>query len=150
MDRMRGFGRLRPGTHEVAITRRSETMMETASKAVAVVIGLVLSALVVIAVGPALAQTPIAPSIGGGQPTELQVPPPAMTGDAKRVEGKIQAVREDTVTLADGTQLTIPANQSRQREDLKPGASVKASFVEKGGQKVVTSIQVEPKGYGCC
>jgi hypothetical protein len=122
-------------------------MMEMASKAVAVVIGLMLSALVVMAVGPALAQTPVAPS---AQAPALQGPPPIMTGNAKRVEGKIQEVTGNTVTLADGTKLTIPANQSGQRDDLKPGASVKASFEEKGGQKVVTSIQVEPKGYGCC
>jgi Protein of unknown function (DUF1344) len=122
-------------------------MMEMASKAVAVVIGLMLSALVVMAVGPALAQTPVAPS---AQAPALQGPPPIMTGNAKRVEGKIQEVTGNTVTLADGTKLTIPANQSVQRDDLKPGASVKASFEEKGGQKVVTSIQVEPKGYGCC
>jgi Protein of unknown function (DUF1344) len=125
-------------------------MIGMSGKAVAVAIGLMLSALVVMAVGPALAQTPVAPSAGGAQTPALQVPPPAMTGDAKRVEGKIQEVTGDTVTLADGTKLTIPANRSGQRDDLKPGASVKASFEEKGGQKVVTSIQVEPKGYGCC
>jgi Protein of unknown function (DUF1344) len=125
-------------------------MIGMSGKAVAVAIGLMLSALVVMAVGPALAQTPVAPSAGGAQTPALQVPPPAMTGDAKRVEGKIQEVTGNTVTLADGTKLTIPANRSGQRDDLKPGASVKASFEEKGGQKVVTSIQVEPKGYGCC
>jgi hypothetical protein len=125
-------------------------MIGMSGKAVAVAIGLMLSALVVMAVGPALAQTPVAPSAGGAQTPALQVPPPAMTGDAKRVEGKIQEVTGDTVTLADGTKLTMPANRSGQRDDLKPGASVKASFEEKGGQKVVTSIQVEPKGYGCC
>jgi hypothetical protein len=54
-------------------------------------------------------------------------------------------VTGDTVTLADGTALTIPTNlTSVRRSDLKPGASVKASYEDKSGQKVVTSIEVEP------
>jgi hypothetical protein len=60
------------------------------------------------------------------------------------VEGKIANVSGAKVTLADGTELMIPADVKVQRADLKPGATVKASFEERVGQKVVTAIAVEP------
>ena len=119
-------------------------MARVSGKAVAVVIGLMLSALVVLAVGTTLAQTPVAPSAGVQAPTP-QVPPPAKTSQAKQVQGTIKNVVGDTVTLADGTQLTIPASRSGQRDDLKPGMQIKARYEEKGDQKVVTSIQVQRK-----
>jgi hypothetical protein len=62
------------------------------------------------------------------------------------VEGKIVNVSGAKVTLADGTELMIPSTVKVQRADLKPGATVKASFEERGGQggqKVVTAIAVE-------
>jgi len=37
----------------------------------------------------------------------------------------------------------IPSGVKVQRADLKPGATVKASFEVRGGQKVVTAIVVE-------
>ncbi len=46
------------------------------------------------------------------------------------------------VTLEDGTQLTIPPTVKVQREALKEGAIVQASFEQRGGQNVVTQIQV--------
>jgi hypothetical protein len=62
----------------------------------------------------------------------------------KQIEGKIQKVAGNKVTLTDGTELTIPASVKVQQKDLKPGATVKASYEEKGGQKVVTNLQVQP------
>jgi hypothetical protein len=59
------------------------------------------------------------------------------------VEGKIVNVSGAKVTLADGTELMSPSSVKVQRADLKPGATVKASFEERGGQKVVTAIAVE-------
>jgi hypothetical protein len=47
------------------------------------------------------------------------------------------------VTLEDGMQLMIPPTVQVAREDLKPGADVQASYEDKGGQKVVTSIEVQ-------
>ena len=47
------------------------------------------------------------------------------------------------VTLADGIDRMIPSDVKVQRSDLMPGATVKASFEERGGQKVVTAIPVE-------
>ncbi len=69
--------------------------------------------------------------------------PPAAQG-GQMVEGKIAKVIGAKLTLADGTVLIIPSDVKVQRADLKPGATVKASFEELGGQKVVTAIAVEP------
>jgi len=65
---------------------------------------------------------------------------------AEEVQGKIKSfdAAANTVVLEDGTQLMIPATMKVERQALKPGASVKASFEEKGGQKVATSIAVMP------
>jgi len=60
------------------------------------------------------------------------------------VEGTIAKVSGAKVTLADGTELMIPSDVRVQRADLKPGATVKASFQQQGAQKVVTAIVVEP------
>lgn len=76
-----------------------------------------------------------------------QTPPGAPgAGRAMQVEGKIKSVDPSgrMVTLEDGTQLTIPPALNISRETLKEGAIVKASFEERGGQKVVTSMQVQP------
>jgi len=64
---------------------------------------------------------------------------------AGEVEGKIQSVDPSgrVVTLEDGTQLTIPDNVRVQRDALKEGAMVKASFEEKNGQKIVINIEVK-------
>lgn len=67
---------------------------------------------------------------------------------AADVQGKIKAVdpspKGHMVTLDDGTKLVIPAALKIQRQDLRPGANVKASFEEQNGQKVATSIQLMP------
>jgi hypothetical protein len=48
------------------------------------------------------------------------------------------------VTLDDGTMLTIPPTLKVEKQALKPGTSVKASYEEKGGQKVATAFMVMP------
>src|SRR5262249_15932980 len=62
------------------------------------------------------------------------------------VEGKIKSVDPSgkIVTLDDGTQLTIPQIVAGEMKVLQPGASVKASYEEKDGQKVATSFMVMP------
>ncbi|MBI2526441.1 MAG: DUF1344 domain-containing protein [Candidatus Rokubacteria bacterium] len=67
---------------------------------------------------------------------------PAWAAD---IEGKIKSVDPAgrLVTLEDGTQLVIPATLKVARQELKPGASVKATFQDQGGQKMVTAIQVQ-------
>ena len=81
-------------------------------------------------------------------PVLAQGTAPAMSqtqaGQGHLVEGKIAKASGAKLTLADGTVLMIPSDVKVQRADLKPGATVKASFEELGGQKVVTAIVVEP------
>ncbi len=62
------------------------------------------------------------------------------------VQGKIKSVDQSgrMLTLQDGTQLMIPATVRINRQDLTPGADVKASYEDKGDQKVVTAIEVHP------
>jgi len=62
------------------------------------------------------------------------------------VQGKIKSVDQTgrMLTLEDGTQLMIPATVRINRQDLTPGADVKASYEDKGNQKVVTTIEVQP------
>jgi len=66
-------------------------------------------------------------------------------GGTMEVEGVIRSVDPSgrLVTLEDGTQLTIPPALNVRREALREGAIVKASFEERGGQKIVTSMQVQ-------
>ena len=68
--------------------------------------------------------------------------PPAVA--RMEVGGKIKSVDPagKTVLLEDGTRLLIPASVSVDSAALKAGAMVKATVEEKGGQKVVTAIQV--------
>lgn len=68
---------------------------------------------------------------------------PAATAKAE-VSGKIKSVDPAgrTVLLEDGTRLMIPGSVNVDPAALKAGATVKASVEDKGGQKVVTAIQV--------
>lgn len=63
---------------------------------------------------------------------------------AADVQGKIKAVDPSgrVVVFEDGTQIMIPPTLAVERGDLKPGADVKASYEERNGQKVATSIHV--------
>jgi len=65
---------------------------------------------------------------------------------AAEVQGKIKSVDPSghMVTLDDGTQLTLPPTLTVEKQSLKPGASVKASYEEKDGQKIATSFMVLP------
>lgn len=73
----------------------------------------------------------------------MALAPVAWAGD---VQGKIKSVDPSgkMVTLDDGTQLTIPPTIKLEKQALKPGANVKASYEEKDGQKVATSFMVMP------
>lgn len=61
------------------------------------------------------------------------------------VEGKIKSYDQTSnmLTLEDGTQISVPADVKVERDQLKAGASVKASFEDKNGKKTATSIQVK-------
>ena len=61
---------------------------------------------------------------------------------AEEVSGKIQKVdpQERTIVLEDGTQLWLAEGVST--DALQEGATVKASYEERDGKKVVTEIEV--------
>jgi Cu/Ag efflux protein CusF len=61
------------------------------------------------------------------------------------VQGKVKSwdSAAGTVTLEDGTMLSVPAS-IKERANIKEGATVKASFDEKDGKKVVSKIEVGP------
>lgn len=65
------------------------------------------------------------------------------------IQGTIRSVDPDggVVVLEDGTRLTIPASLRPHRDALKEGATVKVSYEERGGEKVVTSIEVRPENW---
>ena len=66
---------------------------------------------------------------------------------AAEVTGTVQAVDPagKSVTLDNGTTLMIPATAKVDRKALTPGADVKASYQERDGHKVASSIQIAPK-----
>ena len=66
---------------------------------------------------------------------------------AAEVTGTVQAVDPagKSVTLDNGTTLMIPATAKVDRKALTPGAEVKASYQERDGHKVASSIQIAPK-----
>lgn len=61
---------------------------------------------------------------------------------AKEVQGAVKSVdaAKKVVTLEDGTMLMV--SDAAQLKELKPGTKIKASYDEKGGQKVTTHIEV--------
>jgi Cu/Ag efflux protein CusF len=63
---------------------------------------------------------------------------------AKSIEGKVMAVDPSgkSLTLDDGTKLTIPESVKFSKADLKPGAAVKAAYEERDGQKILTTLEV--------
>jgi Cu/Ag efflux protein CusF len=67
----------------------------------------------------------------------------SMAAWAGEVAGKIQAVdsAERVITLDDGTKLWVA--EGIAIDNLKEGAKVKASYEERDGKNVVTSIDVE-------
>ena len=66
---------------------------------------------------------------------------------AQTIQGKIMSVDPSgkMVTLLDGTKLMIPPDVKVKRDALKEGVTVKATFEQKDGQNVVTSLVVHPK-----
>lgn len=63
---------------------------------------------------------------------------------AAEVEGTVKSVdvSGEIVTLEDGTTLVLAPTSSVDREALKPGAHVKASYDSKDGKNMVTIIEV--------
>jgi hypothetical protein len=72
-----------------------------------------------------------------------QVPDPAASAST-RITGKVKSVDGPVLTLTDGVQLVFFPGFTEQHGELKPGASIKASYAETAGRKVATSIHVDP------
>jgi Cu/Ag efflux protein CusF len=100
------------------------------------VLAVFLVASLVFTVGEPLAQQQPAPGAAPGAA--------APAGQEKSVEGKIKSWDAATgmLTLDDGTQISVPATV-KEREKIKEGASVKASYSVTGGKNVAKSIQVQ-------
>lgn len=62
---------------------------------------------------------------------------------AEEIQGTIKSVDEAAraITLDDGTQVWVA--EGIPMDKLKEGASVKASYEERDGKKVATSVEVE-------
>lgn len=94
-----------------------------------------------------LAAVPIAGALDvyaqGGPPA-----PPQMSPGAKSMQHEVRGMIKELdpsgrmLTLDDGTQLTIPSNVQLPG-NIKEGAIVRASFEERAGQKVITSLEVQ-------
>src|SRR5215472_8882437 len=74
--------------------------------------------------------------------------PPAATapaGTEMSIDGTVKSLDASgkMLTLQDGTQLMIPADVKISRTELKAGATVRVSYEEKGGQKVVKTLEVQ-------
>lgn len=76
---------------------------------------------------------------------QQQPAPGAAAGQEKSVEGKIKSWDAATgmLTLADGTQISVPPTVKLERDKIKEGASVKASYEVMGGKNVAKSVQVQ-------
>lgn len=64
---------------------------------------------------------------------------------AADIEGKVKTWDPTTkmITLEDGTQLSVAADAKMMGDPVKQGSTVKASYNEKDGKKVVTQIEVK-------
>jgi hypothetical protein len=65
---------------------------------------------------------------------------------AAEIEGKVKSVDVTgrMVTLEDGTMLTLSPGAKVDQRALQSGTEVKASYEEKNGKKMATSIEVRP------
>ena len=64
---------------------------------------------------------------------------------AADIEGKVKTWDPATkmITLEDGTQLSVAAEAKMKGDQVKESSTVKASYDEKDGKKVVTQIEVK-------
>jgi len=101
-------------------------------------------ALSILGSAPAWAQ--MTPSAQNKPPAMDKAPAQSTKPEAKEIQGTIKSVdrTKKTVTLEDGTTLAIPASVKVTPDALKEGAKVNATYVEQGGQRVVTSLKVQP------
>lgn len=83
--------------------------------------------------------TPSTPDQAG--PPAQVAPSDSGAPEAKEVQGKVKSLDRSN---KDGTKLMIPESIKVTPGALKKGAMIIATYEEKDGQKVVTSILVQP------
>jgi hypothetical protein len=93
--------------------------------------------------GPAYAQDTQDAPMPVPHPDPKQVPEPAASASTQ-ITGKVKSVDGTLLTLTDGVQLVFFPGFTEQHGELKPGATIKASYAETAGRKVATSIRVDP------
>ena len=93
--------------------------------------------------GPAYAQDTQGVPMPVPHADPKQVPEPAASAST-RITGKVKSVDGHLLTLTDGVQLVFFPGFTEQHGELKPGATIKASYAETAGRKVATSIRVDP------
>src|SRR5215475_2804506 len=118
--------------------RRNTKKEVTMHRVLAAVLAVLLTG--ALGVGGTLAQMPKGDS---PQPRSMEQQKSMEMNADKRVEGTIKSVKGSTVTLDDGTRLSIPSSVKVSRAQLKPGAMIVAEYQERGGQKVATSVQIK-------
>ena len=96
--------------------------------------------------GSGVAGAQMTPSTQGQPPAMDKAPADSMMPETKEIQGIIQSVDRatQTLTLDDGTTLTIPSSVEVAPNALRTGARVSATYEEHGGNRVVTSLRVEP------
>jgi Cu/Ag efflux protein CusF len=104
--------------------------------------------LIALAVGASSAWAQMTPATQNQPPAMDKAPTQSQSAmpESKEIQGTIQSVDEakKTLTLDDGTILTIPSSVKVAPNTLKKGAKVSAKYEEQGGKRVVTSLRVEP------
>jgi hypothetical protein len=67
-------------------------------------------------------------------------------GDQRQIEGRIGSVgpSAQNITFEDGTMLVLPESLAIRRSELKPGAVIRVQYEERDGQKVITTITLQP------
>jgi Rieske Fe-S protein len=107
------------------------------------VLAILVAVLVMAAFGATATSAPIKtdPPV---QPRAMdQKPAPMDQQMGQKVEGTVKTVRGNTVTLEDGTQLSIPGSVKVPMSQLKPGAQISAEYEERGGQKIATALLIK-------
>jgi hypothetical protein len=63
------------------------------------------------------------------------------TTKGPEVEGRGRDAKGEQVALGDGTTLTVPKSRA-ELDELEPGAMIKATYEERDGKKIVTSLRI--------
>jgi Cu/Ag efflux protein CusF len=108
--------------------------------------GTFATALALSILGSGAAGAQMTPSTQNPPPLMDKAPAQSTMPEAKEIQGIIRSVDRatQTVTLDDGTTLTIPSSVKVTPNALQKGAKVSAKYEEQGGKRVVTSLHIEP------